>query len=159
MWVLLKGPINLLLIGPNGHWVTPGQTWNKVAANYGGGATLPLMTPPSHSLLSPSPKVPPTPKKQAVAELFCNLTCHYRWLQICLQTRLQTYQPELSYINSAYFICRRVCRRVCSQFSKNLVFFTLFSHFFELFRKFWVQLSPSLFFNTGQFSDLLQVHS
>ena len=34
-----------------------------------------------------------------------------------------------------------------------------FSHFFELFREFWVQLSPSLFYNTGQFSELLQVHS
>ena len=107
------------------------QTWNKVAANYGGGATLPLMTPPRHSHYPPLPirKVPPTPKKQAVAELFCNLTCHYRWLQICLQTRLQTYQPELSNINYSWSICRRVCRRVYRQVSLKTVFFTLFSHF------------------------------
>ena len=78
------------------------QTWNKVAANYGGGGTLPLMTPPL-TLITPPPKVPPTPKKQAVAELFCNLTCHYRWLQICLQTRLQTCQAELSKIK----LCRK----------------------------------------------------
>ena len=30
MWVLLKGPINLLLKRPNGHWVTPGQRSNTV---------------------------------------------------------------------------------------------------------------------------------
>ena len=92
----------------------------------------PSLPPPPLKLITPPPKVPPTPKKQAVAELFCNLTCHYRWLQICLQTRLQTYQPELSNINYSWSICRRVCRRVYRQVSLKTVFFTLFSHFFEL---------------------------
>merc|ERR1712115_766291 len=116
----------------------------------GGGGTLPLMTPP-HSHYPP-------PQKNKL------------WLS-CFVILLVT-------TDGCRYVCRHVCRRTsqnylililptssadasadesAANFLKIWCFSNFFSHFFELFRKFWVQLSPSLFFNTGQFSDLLQV--
>ena len=64
MWVLLKGPINLLLKRPNGHWVTPGQRSNTVFKSLwvssdleqGGSKLLWRGYPPT--LLAPPPHQP-----------------------------------------------------------------------------------------------------
>ena len=75
------------------------QTWNKVAANYGGGGTLPLMTPPSLSLPPPQRYLPPQKNKL--------------WLS-CFVILLVTTDG-----------CRYVCRHVCRRASRNYLILTL----------------------------------
>ena len=66
------------------------QTWNKVAANYGGGGTLPLMTP------HPQRYLPPQKNKL--------------WLS-CFVILLVT-------TDGCRYVCRHVCRRTSQNYPK-----------------------------------------